>query len=130
MEKVTNDIVKISDELLAERLKRWTPLVHNEDGKFYTIASVDPRNIAFTWEPIITGEVSVNVVAEKTTYHTCGYHGFFKPSISEVLAQIPDNIGEEANGFYIDFEDNDCDSVIATRDFYGHRAKTFFVKII
>jgi hypothetical protein len=127
MENITNDIVEISDELLAERLKHWTPIIH-EGGKFYTIKTVDPRNMSFIWDPEFTGEVSIEVMAERITYHTCGYHGFFKPSIAEVLAQIPDDI--QANGFYITFNDNDCDSVISTKDFYGHRAITVFVKII
>jgi hypothetical protein len=62
-------------------------------GKLFHIKPVDPRKIAFTWDPKLreeaTGLVELTTIR---TLHGFGYHGFFKPSIAEVLTQIPDDL--------------------------------------
>ncbi len=59
-------------------------------GEPYYIKSVDPRKVSFIWsakaDKLAEG---LNKIADITTYHTFGYHGFFKPSIAEVIEQIP-----------------------------------------
>ena len=93
-------IPKISDERLHELHARIKPVVRGAatkkgavrhgGGDLYFIQDVDLRGIAFTWDPVLTQPAEgLKELARIETYHTCGYYGFFKPSIAEVLAQIP-----------------------------------------
>ncbi len=82
-------IPEISDERLHELHVRIKPVVRKSGDLFY-IEDVDLRDIAFTWNPKTTTKSGgLKELARIQTYHTCGYYGFFKPSIAEVLAQIP-----------------------------------------
>lgn len=94
-------IPKISNERLAELLARIRPVVR-QDGEPWYIKPVDPRNIAYTWDPTPTKKAT-DLVPLKTvrTLHTYGYHGMFKPSIAECLAQMPDDVAETAVAFEI-----------------------------
>lgn len=115
------DAIKIDDIVLAERLKRFTPLILT-GGRLWRIEDVDPRRTAFTWNPKPTTEVEAREIVATPTFHSCGYAAFFKPSISEVLAQMPDE--PSVNAFYID-----TDTVKVTRCGGGHIAKTHWVAI-
>ncbi len=54
------------------------------------IQPVDLFEIAFTWDPEPAEYVKgLKPLCDITTYHTFSYQGFFKPSIHEVLVQIP-----------------------------------------
>jgi hypothetical protein len=82
-------IPTITDDELAKLAGRIKPVVLSE-GKPHYIKPVDLRKVAFTWAPspvkVATG---LKPLADIRTYHTYGYYGFFKPSIAEVIAQIP-----------------------------------------
>lgn len=94
-------VPEITDERLAELDARFTPLVWR-DGKLFKIERPDLRRTAFTWDPKTTEEVTdFQEVRQTTTDHYCGYHAFFKPSIAEVLAQVPDDLPEEANAYVL-----------------------------
>ena len=83
-------IPEISDERIKELCATIKPLVR-VDGELCFIEMPHPRDVSFIWDPMITGKVSgIQTIAEITTYHTYAYYGFFKPSIAEVLAQIPE----------------------------------------
>lgn len=70
---------------MAERIK---PLVMR-DGELWHIQPVDLRRIAYTWDPTVTHKAEGLVpFAEIKTLHKFSYHGFFKPSVAEVLACI------------------------------------------
>jgi len=88
---MANDkIPKISDEDLNNLMKRMKPVV-TKSGEQHYIKKVDPRTVAYTWDPKTTRKAEGLVeLTDINTYHSYGYYGFFKPSISEVLAQIPD----------------------------------------
>ena len=72
---------------LAERIKPIYDFIHK--GRCY-IEPVDPFTQAYTWDPK-SAESAENLepLCTITTYHSWGYYMFFKPTISEVLAQIP-----------------------------------------
>ena len=60
-----------------------------KEGLFY-IKKVDPRNTAFTWSPTPRKLADgIEELARITTYHDYAAAVFFKPSMAEVLAQIP-----------------------------------------
>lgn len=130
------EVPPISDELLSERLKRFTVLVQ-KDGELFRRTPCDPRNIAFTWEkPTEGGPVQFKEVTRTRTKHTCGYHAFFKPSLAEVLAQMPDDVGD-ANAFFIitdtfatgDKDETDADDIQLFKDGSGHLATTVYGRI-
>jgi len=94
-------IPEISNERLKELVKRIRPVVRyakGEKGLFesgegipYYIKPVHPRNVSYLWnaKPVKMA-AGLATLTDITTYHTYGYHGFFKPSIAEVIAQIPE----------------------------------------
>jgi len=109
--KKANRIPEISDERLTELYKRIKPVVtfrrkvkrlrQHQVGELYFIKDVNPRNVAFTWDPKPLQRVDNQLVliGAIPTYHTWGYYGFFKPSIAEVIAQIPDVFLDEVVAF-------------------------------
>jgi len=97
-------IPRISDEMLAELSSRIWPVYDfgpRKGGRRY-IKPVDLRGIAFTWDPKGRGRArNLIAIADVRTYHSFAYHGFFKPSIAEVLAQMPAEIAAWVTAFQI-----------------------------
>lgn len=92
--ETNNFIPKISNAILHELAGRIKPVVSfMKDGvpTRYYIKEVSLSSVAYTWDPVKT-EVAEEfvVLGQIITYHTYGYYGFFKPSIAEVLSQIPE----------------------------------------
>lgn len=114
-------VPEISNERLDELLAKFSPLIIR-NGKYFKIAKCDPRRTAFTWDPALLEEVAFVPSLAVSTDHTCGYHAFFKPSLAEVLAQIPDVVPEEANAFCIDLDQ----TIGIYQSGTGHRATTQF----
>lgn len=97
-------VPEISDERLAALMARSQPLIQR-DGKLFTIEPVDPRRTAFTWDPKPAEEaLGLVEIGRFRCDHECGYHGLFKPSIAEVLSQIPDKFIERFCAYCIDRE--------------------------
>ncbi len=96
----TLEIPEITDERLAELAARIKPVVRNRSNALAYIKPCDLRNVAFTWSPKITRKAA-NLVKHATirTLHRYGYYGLFKPSIAEVLAQIPADLIDETVAF-------------------------------
>ena len=111
----------ITDETLQALIKRFAPLYRDEEGVIWKMKLPHLRNSGYTWDPDLTETVEFETVAEEQTDHYAGYVGFFKPSIAEVLSQIPADIPEECNAFYID-----TDSIAIYSEGNGHAATTVF----
>lgn len=93
------NIPKIAPKRITELLKQIRPCVRRDD-KLHFIQPVDPRKVAFTWDPKLAGEApEMPIIGKIRTLHTYGYHGFFKPSIAEVLAQIPEDLLPNVGAF-------------------------------
>jgi len=73
----------------------------DERGDLYYIEDYDDIfHTAFRWSPVATTRAMGLVrMAEITTYHTYGYYGFFKPTIAEVISQIPDEYLKDVVAF-------------------------------
>ena len=89
-------IPEISNKRLEELCKRIKPVVDNsrrhDDPELWYIRKVDPRHVAFTWSPKPTKKAEgLKKYKEIMTLHSYGAPVYFKPSIAEVLAQIPKN---------------------------------------
>jgi len=93
--------LEIDNKRLEKLSARIKPVIEKEDHLYY-IEDVDLRSVSFIWSPQTTkqalGLIEIGTIA---TYHTYGYAGFFKPSIAEVIAQIPSKYIEECVAFKI-----------------------------
>ena len=95
-------IPKSSKKRIAEWAMRIRPVVmiteplsflKPQDGYLSFIKPPDLFNVAYTWDPKPTKEATgLKAVADIRTYHVYGYYGLFKPSVAEVIAQIPANL--------------------------------------
>lgn len=102
-------IPEISDEKLEGLSAHIKPLVRRGDQLFF-IEDPDPRNVAFPWSPVLKEAAEdLEVLSILPTLHSFGYHGLFKPSVAEVLAQIPDELLEEAIAFEVHAPQNTTD---------------------
>jgi hypothetical protein len=61
---------------------------------------VDPRTQAFNWGDGQKVVKHLKEVMRFRTLHTYGYHGFFKPSLAEVFAQLPTGLEIEEEMFF------------------------------
>ncbi len=93
------EVPKNRIEELALRIK---PVVEFKGkGKCY-IKPVDLFKVAYTWGAKAAEKATrLKSLCEIVTYHGFGYYGFFKPSIAEVLAQIPAELLERVVAFEI-----------------------------
>lgn len=94
-------IPEMSKEDVANRAERIKPCYRFGDVLKY-IEPVDLYTTAFTWSPNPAENAEgLRPLNDITTYHSYGYYGFFKPSISEVLRQIPADIVDKVVAFEI-----------------------------
>ncbi|HXB12309.1 MAG TPA: hypothetical protein VNZ45_10005 [Bacteroidia bacterium] len=86
------NIPSISDDRLAELAHKIRPVYHDKDGKLMWRKPCDLKRIAFTWNLEPDGEATglERMNAVLLTFHEYGHPSLFKPSIKEVLAQIPE----------------------------------------
>ena len=90
MPETPTSIPVIGDAEIVRRLETVRPVVMHA-GRLWWIEIPDVRNTAFTWEPRRTAiAAGLRYVGSVRTLHTYGAPVLFKPSIAEVLAQIPD----------------------------------------
>jgi hypothetical protein len=77
------------------------PLVRGLDGNAYPIEPVDLNNVSYTWDPKLlpTPVTNLNSLGEFRCLHGYGHPSLFKPSIAEVLRQIPASMLEGATYF-------------------------------
>lgn len=93
-------IPEISDARLTELLQNIKPLIRVNPTGLHYIELCDPRKVAFTWDPTPTTSADgLEPICTIRTLHTYGFYGFFKPSIAEVLAQIPEVLLAETVAF-------------------------------
>jgi hypothetical protein len=112
----------ISDTDLADLAARIVPVVPDGNGTLHHIKPVDLRSTAFTWAPELTGPAAnLEPIATIVTYHTYGYFGLFKPSVAEVLAQLPTEVADVAAAFSTELVDSTPEACIVG-DY--HRAVT------
>lgn len=112
---------EISDEVLNQRAEHIKPII-KEGSAFYLLDPRHLRNMSFTWDPKYGDPVSSTMyeIARIETSHTCGYIGMFKPSVAEVLAQIPEHLLSCTKWF----QTLTGDTVACYREGDGHRTTT------
>lgn len=119
----------------ASTTRKGSRLELNPSGNFYYLKPVDLFTIAFTWPGTPKPDVRaprLQKLRTIKTYHTWAYYGFFKPTIAEVLAQIPEDILDEVIAFELEPPENPLEPWdivnagyhVAETTFYGKRPRT------
>ncbi|MBN1326214.1 hypothetical protein JW977_04545 [Candidatus Falkowbacteria bacterium] len=104
-------IPEISEEKLNKLCQRIKPVIRfsrkgkklfrSSVGAPRYIKQVDPHD-AFLWDPKLGKKVKgLKRLSDIFTYHTFAYASFFKPSIAEVIAQIPEDLLDKVVAFEI-----------------------------
>ena len=84
---------------LAERIK---PVVTFKDEGSCYIKPVDLFSESYSWDPEPAGKATgLKPLCDITTYHPYGYYGSFKPSIAQVILQIPKEHRDKVIAFEI-----------------------------
>lgn len=122
-------IPKVPEERIRALAERIKPVVRRPRSRdLHYIVPVDLFHVAYTWDPKLAEKATdLKAVCDITTYHTYGYHGFFKPSIAEVLAQIPEEYLDRVVAFEIVESPNTADDLNREREALNagyHVAKT------
>jgi hypothetical protein len=123
-------IPELNQTILLERAFNIKPLIRGEGeltDRLYFIEAQDILKEGFAWSPQKTILANgLTKLGDVFTRHSTGCGVFFKPSISEVLKQIPDEILQQnpvAFTTYLDsHEIKDC---FDSKD-YEHIARTTF----
>ena len=86
-------IPDVTDARIVDVLETIRPVVVNNNGTLWYVAIADPRRFSFSFDPKILYRAD-GLVRTRTirTLHTFGYVGFFKPSVAEVVAQLPEDL--------------------------------------
>ena len=108
---MTNDnilIREISNEELLALYKIVKPIVTHDEIKFslrnYSLEEL--RKYSYIWHSkedsreIISSKI-IEPIFEFTCFHRYDYYGLFKPTIAEVLSQIPNIKSNKVNAFEI-----------------------------
>jgi hypothetical protein len=94
-------IPNITNERLNELAARIKPVIEF-DGVKHHIEKCDLRGESYVWSPVqAEAALALVEIVDIRTYHTFGYKGFFKPSIAEVIAQIPEDLIDQVTEFEI-----------------------------
>ncbi len=127
-------IPEMSSERVDELLRCIRPFVRSQRGVLhnFNVEGHDPVGQSFTWYRYARlGDAvdmsTLEVLQEIRTYHTTGYATLFKPSIQEVLAQIPTELLERVVGFEIDMNHKTIEHV-ELPGLSGHKATTILYR--
>lgn len=102
------EIPEIDDKRLKELYQLLKPIVTIDEMKYllreFTLQEL--RNQSYIWnrhedKRDVVDPNKLETVDDFLCLHTWGYYGLFKPSIAEVLSQVPENVIEQANTFEI-----------------------------
>lgn len=105
----TISIPKMPPDLFREMVGRIKPIMRktNDRGDFDgpTFHIEDPKHpddVSYTWDPVYLKEAKgLEEIARFECLHRYGYYGMFKPSVGEVIRQIPAEHREAAQYFQI-----------------------------
>lgn len=99
-------IPEITAERLDELAGKIKPIM-NKDGVLHHVHPASLTKSSFIWDPVWGKRVKEDIWehARIETYHSCGYIALFKPSVEEVLAQIPEHLTKEVDYFQLLTED-------------------------
>lgn len=108
MEEKKFFIPEMDENELVKCYAHISPIVKKEDGKSFYLRRLSDKEIsnkAYTWltdKSDYGDEVDytkLEEIAVLSMLHTFGYYGFFKPSVAEVIRQIPCELLDQTIAF-------------------------------
>jgi hypothetical protein len=134
-------IPEITDERLTSLYSQIKPLVEI-DGNKHTLREFTLRELRHTsyyWNydtncRDVIGKDKLDAIQDFHCLHEFDlYRGFFRPSIAEVLSQLPENVTEKADFFEIVEaligDDMDRENDISNAGFHLSRVRVYRLKI-
>lgn len=103
------EIPKMSNEEIAKWYANIKPIVTNQGTPTFLreLTNIELEHTAYIWldEPSDYADIvdfsKLSVLADVKMLHTWGYYGLFKPSVGEVIRQIPKEYLEKVTAFEI-----------------------------
>ena len=124
----TPKVQGMSQQRIRELARQIKPVVTFKEEDSCYIKPVDPFSESYLWDPQPTDRATgLSVLCDITTYHPYGYYGSFKPSIAQVILQIPPEHLDKVIAFEIVKHPetaDDLDSVNEIFNFGYHVATT------
>jgi hypothetical protein len=98
-------ITEKGEDFVNKWAKKIKPLLCEKigDGKVYHCKNKsDHFKESYPWKAEKTKEAKdLEELTRIRTYHTYGYYGFFKPSLAEVIQQIPEELLDQVKYFLV-----------------------------
>lgn len=124
------EYARLIQPLLREEWQESRDFLANGGKVFFIENTCDHFNQSYPWNSKRVKEANLVEVTRITTYHTWGYYGFFKPSVAEVLQQIPDDLLSKVEYFLV-LGPDDATALNEQRDAIDqgfHRATTILYR--
>lgn len=108
---MTQYLPPFDHDVITSRAEKIRATGKNKEGELRYIIQPDLFTTAYTWSPKFEDVVvGVDHLKDITTYHKYGHYVYFKPSIAEVIACIPEDLIDEVVAFeIIDRPENSSD---------------------
>lgn len=108
MSQIAIQIPPMSKKEICELYRRIKPIVRIDEVPYYMreFSPSDLTEKSYIWNRGEDKTVPANMeeletIMDNKTLHKYGYHGLFKPSIGEVISQIPKDVLEKVVAFEI-----------------------------
>lgn len=108
--------MKIEELLIIEisNFDKWVkeiiPVIEKDSKLFYVEPKGCSINTLYIWDYKILNEATnLTILSKIFTYHTFAYLGFFKPTIFEIISQIPKRFLPYVKAFSIEGSDTTND---------------------
>lgn len=93
--------------MIKEEILNWTkkikPLIKKDNKIYHLDNQCDHFLQSYHWMPIALNEANgLENIGEILTQHSYSYIGFFKPTVAEVIEQIPCYLLEKTNYFLVE----------------------------
>lgn len=96
------DLPKIQESYVLEHANRIKPLLYRDGKVSYCKSNCNHFNQSFPWDAKVTKPATDLVeVARIWTLHPWSYYGFFKPTVAEVIVQIPPDLLSKVDFFLV-----------------------------
>ena len=124
------EIPKMSNEEIAHWYDTIKPIVKH-DTYLRKLSTEELTNVAYTWlnKPTDYADkvdfTKLSVLEDRKMLHGYGYYGYFKPSVGEVIRQIPRDYLEKVVAFEII-----CGAIGMYRTFKDEVSEGFHVSIV
>lgn len=91
----------VDREHVLECATRIKPLIEKSGRPYHCVADCDHFDASYPWVAKTTVPADLVEVAKIWTLHGYGYYGFFKPSVAEVIVQIPPDLLSKTDFFLV-----------------------------